>query len=127
MSELKTVPSAHGFAETVGRVEAQLASLGVPVFAKIDHADNARSAGLEMPPTIVLIFGAARGGTPVMSARPDTAYELPLRLLVRQNGDGVELLYRPVQDLAAGYDVPADLIAPLHLVEKVAAKAAASD
>jgi uncharacterized protein (DUF302 family) len=127
MSKLKTVPSAHGFAATVDRVEEQLAALGVPIFAKIDHADNARSAGLEMPPTIVVVFGAARGGTPAMSARPDIAYELPLRLLIRQGAQGTELLYRPVEDLAAAYDVPADVMAPLHLIEKVAAKAASSD
>jgi uncharacterized protein (DUF302 family) len=126
MSELQAVPSAHGFAQTVERVEERLANLGVPVFAKIDHAGNARSAGLEMPPTTVLVFGAARGGTPVMTARPDTAYELPLRLLVREGTEGVELLYRPVEDLAAEYDVPADVIAPLHLIEKVAAAAAAA-
>lgn len=132
MAKLTSVPSPYGFDETVGRVEQELARLGVPVFARIDHADNARSAGLEMPPTTVLVFGAARGGTPVMLARPDIAYELPLRLLVRQSADagtdadpaagsGVELLYRSVDDLAAAYDVPADVIAPLHLIDRVVA------
>ena len=127
MSKLKTLRSAHGFTETVNRVEQQLANLGVSVFSKIDHADNARSAGLQMPPTTVLVFGAARGGTPSMTARPDIAYELPLRLLIRQNGDVVELLYRPIEDLAAAYDVPDDVIAPLHVIDKVATGAAAAD
>lgn len=127
MSQLKVIPSAHPFSETVNRVEQRLADLGVPVFARIDHEDNARSAGLEMPPTIVLVFGAARGGTPVMNARPDVAYELPLRLLVRQNDEVVELVYRPIDDLVAAYDIPADLAAPLHLIDKVATAAAAFD
>lgn len=124
MFKLIRVPSAYGFDETISRVERELARLEVPIFARIDHAGNARSAGLEMPATTVLIFGAARGGTPVMQACPDIAYELPLRLLVRQGTDGVELLYRPIEDLAAAYEVPADLAMRLHLVDKVAAAAA---
>lgn len=126
-SKLTTIRSVYGFDETISRVEHELTNRFVPVFARIDHAANARDADLEMPPTTVLIFGAAAGGTPVMSASPDVAYELPLRLLIRQNGDRVELLYRPVEDLAAEYGVPADVIAPLHLIEKVAAGAAAAD
>ena len=127
MPELTSIPSAHGFAETVTRVEQLLAGRGVPVFARFDHAANAHDVGLHMPPTTVLVFGAARGGTPVMNASPDLAYELPLRLLVRQRDDQVELLYRPIDAWAAQYDVPAEVLAPLRLVEKIAAAAAAAD
>lgn len=126
MSQLTSVPSAHGFAETVSRVEQRLAALGMRLFARIDHAENAHGVDLQLPPTTVLVFGAARGGTPVMSASPDIAYELPLRLLIRQRGDQVELLYRPIDGLAAEYGVPDEVIAPLRLVEKIAAAAAAA-
>ena len=125
MSQLTSVPSAHGFADTVSRVEQRIAALGVRLFARIDHAENAREVGLQLPPTTVLVFGAARGGTPVMNANPDIAYELPLRLLIRQREDQVELLYRPIDDLAAEYGVPEEVIAPLRLVEKIVAAAAA--
>lgn len=123
MSELRSVSSPHDFDGTVSRVEQELAKLGVLIFARIDHAANARSAGLEMPETTVLVFGAARGGTPVMQASPDIAYELPLRLLIRQRADGVDLLYRPVDHLAAAYGVAAEVIAPLHLIDRVVAAA----
>lgn len=126
MSQLTSIPSAHGFAETVSRVEQRLAALGVRLFARIDHAENAREADLQMPPATVLVFGAARGGTPAMNANADVAYELPLRLLIRQRGDQVELLYRPIDDLAAEYGVPDEVIAPLRLVEKLAAAAASA-
>lgn len=126
MSQLTSVPSAHGFAETVNRVEQRLAALGVRLFARIDHAENAREADLQMDPATVLVFGAARGGTPVMNASPDIAFELPLRLLIRQREGVVELLYRPIDDLAAEYGVPAEVIAPLRLVEKLADAAAAA-
>jgi len=126
VSLLTSVPSAHGFAETVSRVEQRLAALGMRLFARIDHAENAREADLQMPPTTVLVFGAARGGTPAMNASPDIAYELPLRLLIRQHDGQVELLYRPIDDLAAEYGVAEEVIAPLRAVEKIAAAAAAA-
>lgn len=61
-----------------------------------------------------------------MNASPDIAYELPLRLLIRQRDDQVELLYRPIDDLAAEYGVPAEVIAPLRMIEKLAAASAAA-
>ena len=42
-----------------------------------------------MPPATVLIYGAAKGGTPVMLAAPLAALDLPLRVLVREREDGV--------------------------------------
>lgn len=119
MQRLESSVSPHDFAETVHRAESELERRGVPVFAKIDHAANARSLGLEMPETLVLIFGAARGGTPVMLQQPAIAYELPLRLLIRQDGDRVVLQYRSPDELAADYGVPPELVAPLHLIDAV--------
>jgi uncharacterized protein (DUF302 family) len=52
----------------------------------IDHAAAARAAGLEMPATQVIIFGNPKAGTPLMQAVPDIALDLPLRVLVRDDG-----------------------------------------
>lgn len=60
------------------------------VFARIDHAAAARAAGLALAPTLVLLIGSPRVGTPLMAQTPDLAIELPLRLLVRsENGGGL--------------------------------------
>ena len=40
-----------------------------------------------MPPATVLIYGAAKGGTPIMLASPLAALDLPLRVLVRARED----------------------------------------
>ena len=58
------------------------------LFAQIDHAAAARRVGLDMPPTVVLVFGDPATGTPLMLANRDFALELPSRLLVRQEPDG---------------------------------------
>ncbi len=52
--------------KTVERLEAELARRRIPLFAKFDHAQNAREAGLELRPTTVLVFGSPKVGTGLM-------------------------------------------------------------
>jgi hypothetical protein len=68
---------------------------GVTIFARIDHAEAARNAGLAMPPTQVLIYGNAKGGTPLMLGAPSIALDLPLRVLVRDDCQGQHLSELP--------------------------------
>ncbi len=44
---------------------------GMTVFAHIDHAAGATAAGMPLRPTDLLIFGAAKGGTPLMQSSAD--------------------------------------------------------
>ena len=43
---LVTTPSWYGPAETLRRLEANITSHGMTVFARIDHAAGARDAGI---------------------------------------------------------------------------------
>ena len=90
MSEngLTTLPSAHGAKETMDRLEAEVKSKGMTVFARIDHAAGAREAGLSLRPTELLIFGNAKGGTPLMQALQTTGIDLPLKALVWEDPGG---------------------------------------
>ena len=54
--------------ETVQRLEKAIECIDIPVFAKFDHAENAKEAGLELRPTTVLVFGAPKVGTILMQA-----------------------------------------------------------
>ena len=47
---------------------------------------------MAMPPTVVLIYGHARGGAPIMLAAPQAALGLPLRVFVRKDADGRSLV-----------------------------------
>jgi uncharacterized protein (DUF302 family) len=58
------------------------------VFARIDHADGASAVGLSLGPTEVLIFGNAKGGTPLMQAVQTIGIDLPLKTLVWQDATG---------------------------------------
>jgi uncharacterized protein (DUF302 family) len=82
---LTTVPSNFRPKETMDRLETELRVQGMNIFARIDHAAGAREAGLELQPTEVIIFGNARGGTPLMQGNQTAGIDLPLKALVWQD------------------------------------------
>ena len=123
-SDLVTLPSAHGAAETVARLKALLAQKGIEVFAHIDHAEAARKVGLPLRPTQVLIFGNPKAGTPLMQARQTVGLDLPLRALVWEDGEGkVWLSYNSPEYLKERYGLPQDLVQNIAVVETLAVKA----
>jgi uncharacterized protein (DUF302 family) len=85
---LITVSSAFGPEETMKRLEAEVRAKGMTVFAHVDHAAGAVAAGLPLRPTDLLIFGAAKGGTPLMQAAQTIGIDLPLKALVWQDEEG---------------------------------------
>ena len=72
----------------MNRFEAEVRTKGMTVFAHIDHAAGAAGAGLSLRPTELLIFGDARGGTPLMEANQTIGIDLPLKVLVWQDDSG---------------------------------------
>ncbi|WP_347336339.1 DUF302 domain-containing protein [Bradyrhizobium viridifuturi] len=58
------------------------------MFAQIDHAAGAASAGLALRPTELFVFGNAKGGTPLMQVTQTIGIDLPLKALVWQDDAG---------------------------------------
>jgi uncharacterized protein (DUF302 family) len=85
---LTTVESAYGPKDTMDRLEAEVKAKGLTVFARIDHAAGAAEVGLQLRPTAVLIFGNAKGGTPLMQAAQTVGIDLPLKAVVWQDAIG---------------------------------------
>ena len=81
---LTSIQSNFGPKETMDRVEAEIRARGLNVFACIDHAAGAAEAGLTLPPTELIVFGNARGGTPLMQSAQTVGIDLPLKILVWQ-------------------------------------------
>ncbi len=86
---LISVISTHSAVETTDRLEGAAKARGLTVFARIDHAAGAAAVGLDLRPTILLIFGNAKGGTPLMQQAQTLGIDLPLRALVWQDEGGV--------------------------------------
>jgi uncharacterized protein (DUF302 family) len=122
--------SARGYAETVSALLHAIERRSLEVFARIDHAAAARAAGLELADEEVVVFGNPRAGTPLMVADPRIGIELPLRMLIWSDGDGVALGYRDPRELSAGYEVAgheATLEQMATLLEALAGEAAAPE
>jgi uncharacterized protein (DUF302 family) len=85
---LTTLPSSDGPKATMDRFEAAVRAKGMTVFARIDHSAGAAEAGLSLQPTELLIFGNARGGTPLMQSAQTIGIDLPLKALVWQDASG---------------------------------------
>src|SRR6476646_9005702 len=85
---LTTVPSNFGPKETMDRLETEIRTKGLEVFARIDHAAGAAEVGLNLRPTELIIFGDARGGTPFMQSVQTVGIDLPLKVLVWEDAAG---------------------------------------
>jgi uncharacterized protein (DUF302 family) len=94
---LMTIPSSFGPEETMNRLEAEVSpsnprsrarATGMTVFARVDHAAGATAVELSLRPTDLLIFGNAKGGTPLMQLDQSVGIDLPLKALVWQDALG---------------------------------------
>ncbi|MEO9115796.1 MAG: DUF302 domain-containing protein [Gemmatimonadaceae bacterium] len=96
-TSLVEIASRAAFKPTLERLIQGIEAAGMAIFAQIDHAAGARAIGVLMPPATVLIYGHARGGTPIMLAAPKAALDLPLRVLVRESEDSRTLVsFHPI-------------------------------
>ena len=85
---LITIRSRHAPGETMSRFEAEVKAKGLTIFARIDHAAGAAAVGLPLRPTELLLFGNAKGGTPLMQAVQTIGIDLPPKVLVWQDASG---------------------------------------
>src|SRR5271156_4897416 len=89
---LVTVQSQHGPVGTLMRLEDSIASRGLTIFARIDHAAGAKEVGMGLRPTQVVIFGSPKSGTPLMQMSETIGIDPPLKMLVRQEANGQTVL-----------------------------------
>jgi putative redox protein len=92
--------------QVIHRLEVEAEARGLTVFARIDHAAGAAAAGLTLAPTVLLLLGDARGGTPLMALGRSVGLDLPLRLLAWEDALGaVWLTYDDPAAVAARHDL----------------------
>lgn len=82
------VKSAHGMAETVARLKADIAAKGIMFFSEIDQGKLAAGAGVSIRPSVLLVFGNPPLGTQFLSANPEAGLDWPVRMLVFQDAAG---------------------------------------
>ena len=111
---LIAIKSSHGPKDTMDRLVAELQGKGLTIFARIDHAAGAKDAGLALRPTELVIFGNAKGGTPLMQANQAIGIDLPLKALVWQDAsDATWLSYNDPAWLAQRHGLGHEVDAPV--------------
>lgn len=75
-------PSKYSVKETVDRLVLALKERGIVPAARVDHAAGAKSAGMELRPTELVLFGNPKLGTPLIIANQRIGIDLPMRVLV---------------------------------------------
>ena len=96
--------------DTVAKLSELVEARGLTLFAMVDHSGEARRAGLELRDTKVVIFGSPEAGTPLMQAVPLVALDLPLKLLIWDDGGQTKVSYTAPDALAARYHLSDELV-----------------
>jgi uncharacterized protein (DUF302 family) len=100
-----TKQSRYPYSDTIARLSKAIRDAGNTIFATIDQAQAAKGVGLTLRPTTLIIFGNPKGGTPLMDAYPLSGLELPLKLLVWEDGGSVSVAYVAMSEIAERYGI----------------------
>jgi uncharacterized protein (DUF302 family) len=85
---LLSVKSRHSVADTLEKFSNALHFGGLTEFYRMDHSANAESAGMKLRPTVLILFGNPKGGTPLMQERQTTGIDLPVKVLIWEDENG---------------------------------------
>jgi uncharacterized protein (DUF302 family) len=119
------LPTSQSVEDVLRKLQTILESKGVPVFALVDHSGEAAKVGMEMRPTKLLIFGNPKGGTPLMLAAPTIAIDLPLKILIWEDGQGKTwVTYNTAEYLTERHELPANLAQNIAFLATLAASVA---
>ena len=111
--------SPWSMADTLARLSAVVAARGMEVFAVIDHSGKARNVGLDLRNTKLVIFGSPAAATPVIDAAPFAALDLPLRVVVWEDGYQTLVSYPAPVSIARRYGLDGDLADALASIDAV--------
>jgi uncharacterized protein (DUF302 family) len=100
-----TKRSRYSYSDTIAKLTKAMTDGGATIFCTIDQSAAAAGVGLALRPTTLIVFGNPKGGTPLMEAFPLVALELPLKVLVWEENDSVNVAYVPLSEIAARYNV----------------------
>ena len=106
--------------ETVDRLRGLIEDRGFTVFRVIDHSGTAERVGVQMPDSKLVMFGKPTVGAAVMVAAPLAGLDLPLKVLVWEDGNGaVSVSYNSPVFLAERYHIEGAQRAPFDAVESI--------
>jgi uncharacterized protein (DUF302 family) len=101
-----SVKSDFDVTETTNRLELILKEKGMTVFNRIHHSEGARSVGIELRDTELLIFGNPKVGSPLMKCQQIAALDLPQKALIwKDDQDVVYISYNDPSYIQSRHDI----------------------
>lgn len=79
------------------------------IVAELNHSENAASVNLELADSRLIVFGNPAVGTPFMQADQTAGIDLPVKVLVFDNGTNTSIIWNDPAYLADRHDIPSDL------------------
>jgi uncharacterized protein (DUF302 family) len=115
-----TRSSSQSVADTVDRLKRVIEDRGFTVFNVIDHSGVAARAGVQMPESKLVMFGKPAVGSTAMVAAPTAGLDLPLKVLVWDDGNGaVSVSYNSPDFLAARHHIDGAQRAPFDAAASI--------
>lgn len=114
-----TKKSTNSVKVSIDRLESAMKERGVGIIARVDHAGAAKSAGLTLRPTQLLIFGNPKLGTPLMQNGQRIGLDLPLKVLAWEDDKGQTwITYESPGAMAARHGVkePSEILKKMSVV-----------
>jgi uncharacterized protein (DUF302 family) len=124
---LVTIKSSRAVKDMIEIIEGQLAEKGINVFAPVDHAADAALIDMPLRPTLLLMFGSPKGGTPLMQSVQHIGIDLQLKMLCWQDASGdVWLSYNERQWLGTRHQLTAAATPAIDALARLLAALAAA-
>ncbi|CAG0962931.1 hypothetical protein GPROT1_00947 [Gammaproteobacteria bacterium] len=109
-SDITTKVSRYNVDETVARLEEAIKRMGLTVLTIVSHG-TATAPRVVEPPHQLLVMSGTDMRTLLSGSTPLIALDLPMKLLVWQDGKRVKVSFKDVECLRKRYDVTAQVAA----------------
>jgi len=86
---LETVQSENSHTQSITKLQNLIKEQGLTLFETIDHKANATAVKMNLKPETVVVFGNPKMGTVLMNCNPSMGLDLPLRILVSTDYEGL--------------------------------------
>ncbi len=97
--------SANSVKVTADKLVAIIEKAPPKLFARVEHHRGAEKAGLELGEATMIMFGAPPIGTPIMQQNIKAGLDLPVRVLIWDEGGQTKIGYLDPQALKARYNI----------------------
>ena len=86
---LETVVTQNDHKTSVNKLQKLIKEQGLTLFESIDHKANAHAVQMNLKPETLVVFGNPKMGTVLMNCNPTMGLDLPLRILVTTDYEGI--------------------------------------